>query len=157
VTPSAADRKSIRRLEKLAEAQAAADAAVVRNLMSTVEGRAWVWRFLGQCHIFSSSFTGEALSSAFREGERNVGQRLLNQVTDTCPDEYIQAMREANVHRALDERRSSPEPDGGDHRSVDEPDAADGGDAPDRDAAEDGGWNLIPNAELRSPAPEAGR
>ncbi len=112
---NAADRKDVRRREKEARQAASADEAVIRNLMSTIEGRAWAWRFLAGCHIFSTSFTGEALTSAFAEGERNVGQRFLNTITDTCPDAYIQAMREAHERSATSERRSSPEPDGGDH------------------------------------------
>ena len=124
---SAADRKSIRRREKQARIDAASSAAVIRNVMSTVEGRAWLWSFLSDCHIFSTSFTGDALTSAFAEGERNVGQRLLNTITSTCPDEYIQAMRESHVRSAIDERRSGPVDDGRDSGPVDsdDPDGAD--------------------------------
>lgn len=130
---NAADRKSIRRLEKQAAIDAAAHAEVTHNLMSTTQGRAWVWRWLSQCHVFTTTFSGSALHGAFAEGERNIGQLLLNEITSTCPDQFIQAMREANVRDATGERRSSPQPDGRDSRREAGGDASDPYDA-DRDS-----------------------
>src|SRR5580698_4706023 len=111
---NAADRKSIRAKEKQVKITEALHAAVIREVMSTTQGRAWIWSILSDCHIFHTTFTGDALSSAFSEGERNIGQRLLNTITDTCPDQYIQAMREHHERDTLGERRSSPEPNGRD-------------------------------------------
>ena len=111
---NAADRKSIRRKEKAAKLAEANRQAVVVSLMSTAFGREWVWDTLAQCHCFSTTFSGDALSSAFAEGERNVGLRLLSDILQACPDQYIQAQRESNERSSLDERRSSPESDGGD-------------------------------------------
>ena len=123
---NAADRKSIRRKEKAAKLAEANRHATITNLMSTSFGREWVWDILTQCHCFSTTFNGEALSSAFAEGERNVGLRLLSDILTACPDQYIQAQRESNERSSLDERRSSPEPDGGDTgsgtESSDDPD-----------------------------------
>ena len=116
MTISTADRKSVRRQEKQAEIRMAQRAAVVRDVMSTTQGREWIWFILSECHIFSTTFTGDALTSAFCEGERNIGQRILNTITDVCPDQYIQAMREAHERSISDttpERRSSPVADGG--------------------------------------------
>ena len=116
--PNAADRKSIRRLEKAAKLADEQRRAVITNLMSTAPGREWVWNILTQCHCFSTTFSGEALSGAFAEGERNVGLRLLSDVLTACPDQYIQAQRESNERSSLDERRSSAESDGGDSGPV---------------------------------------
>ena len=115
---NAADRKSIRRLEKAVKFADEQRRAVITSLMSTAPGREWVWNILTQCHCFSTTFNGEALSSAFAEGERNVGLRLLSDVLTACPDQYIQAQRESNERSSLDERRSSAESDGGDSGSV---------------------------------------
>jgi hypothetical protein len=116
---SAADRKSIRRLEKQAEVDAASRAGVIRNLMSTVDGRAWMWHQLSTAHIFASTFTPDPLITAFNEGQRAIGLAMLADILSTCPDQYIQAQREANVRSTTDERRSGPIDDRGDSGSDD--------------------------------------
>lgn len=62
---------------------------VLRTLMGTVEGRRYIWLRLWECHVFASTFTGEALKSAFLEGERNVGLQLYGKVAAACPNECI--------------------------------------------------------------------
>lgn len=111
---NAGDRKDIRRREKQAKIDDAQHAAVTREIMSTAQGRTWMWTQLSRCHVFDTTFTGEALTSAFNEGERNIGQQLLNEITSTCPDQFIQAMREAHERSTLSERRSGPQSDGRD-------------------------------------------
>jgi hypothetical protein len=112
--PNAADRKSVRRLEKAAKLAESNRRAVITQLMSTAPGREWVWDILAQCHCFATTFNGDALTSAFAEGERNVGLRLLADILAACPDQYIQAQRESNDRNSLNERRSSTESDGRD-------------------------------------------
>src|SRR2546421_147521 len=103
---NAADRKQIRRKEKAAKLADAQRREVITNLMSTSFGREWMWDVLAGCHCFATTFNGDALASAFAEGERNVGLRLLADILVACPDQYIQAMRESNDRNSLNERRS---------------------------------------------------
>ena len=114
---NAADRKSIRRKEKASKLAESNRRAVITSLMSTAFGREWIWDILASCHCFATTFSGDALTSAFAEGERNVGLRLLSDILTACPDQYIQAQRESNERSSLDERRSSPVSDGGDSGS----------------------------------------
>jgi hypothetical protein len=123
--PNAADRKSIRRLEKAAKLADAQRRQVITSLMSTSFGREWMWDVLSRCHCFSTTFNGDALASAFAEGQRAIGLSLLSDIMIACPDQYIQAQRESNDRDHLDERRSSTESDGGDSGSVDDVDPAD--------------------------------
>jgi hypothetical protein len=116
---NAADRKSIRRLEKQAKLADANRRAVITSLMSTAFGREWMWDVLAQCHCFATTFNGDALQSAFMEGQRAIGLAIISDIMLACPDQYIQAMRESNERSSLDERRSSPESDGRDSGSVD--------------------------------------
>jgi|SRR5882724_8576907 len=125
------DRKSIRRLEKQAAIVDAQRAAVIHNTMSTIEGRQWLWDVLATCHCFSSTFNGDALQSAFAEGQRSIGLAILADIMLACPDYYIQAMRESNerssiasARAATDERRRSEDLDWGDSRPVDPTDSA---------------------------------
>jgi hypothetical protein len=57
-------------------------------LMNQPRGRRLVWRLLSRAGIYRSSFTGEALSSAFNEGERNLGLRINALLTEHCPASY---------------------------------------------------------------------
>lgn len=133
---NAADRKSVRRAEKAAKVAQAAHDAVLANLMSTIQGRAWLWSWLEQCKIFQNPFNVDNRLEAFTLGEANIGRMLLAEIIRVCPEDYIQAMREANeranstTHRDSDEpatgERPGDEDDGRDNSGSDE--AAAGGD-----------------------------
>lgn len=132
---NAADRKDIRRAEKLAKLESTHDRETIVILMSTINGRSWMWRQLEQCHCFNDPFTGDALHEAYQKGERNFGLRLLSQINLYCPDQYIQMVREANErylsnNRDPDDAATSAEYSGGEEsgRVVEgrEPDAESG-------------------------------
>ena len=94
---NAANRKDVRRLEKQARVDERARLEVTKGLMASVGGRQWIYERLAECHVFASSFSLNAYEAAFKEGERNVGLQLLNDVMQADPDGYVQMMREANV------------------------------------------------------------
>ena len=121
---NAADRKDIRRLEKQARLADRQRQEVITSIMSTLAGRQWLWDKLSECHLFITTFNGDALQSAYMEGQRAVGLSMLSDIMIACPDQYIQAMRESNERSATNERRSSPQPDGGDSGSGDPDDAS---------------------------------
>lgn len=93
---NAADRKSIRKAEKTARLADRQRAEVIASIMSTTFGRQWIWDLLSQSHIFAATFTPDPLQTAFNEGERNVGLRLLSDIMTHCPGQYLQAQREQN-------------------------------------------------------------
>lgn len=69
---------------------------VVRELMSTTQGRAWLYQKLEECHIWTPSFVpADPYSTAFKEGERNIGARLLADIMDAAPDQYVAMVKEA--------------------------------------------------------------
>lgn len=112
---NAASRKDIRQAEKAAKLAEIRAREVTTELMSTPAGREWLWNNLAECHIFEQSFVpNDPLTSAFREGERAVGLRLLSVVMLHCPDQYVQAARESNERTASAERARSQNGDGGD-------------------------------------------
>jgi hypothetical protein len=85
----AAKRRSAGRKRKASE-------GVVYTIMSTQAGREWMRSILDSCHCFSTSFTGEALTMAFKEGERNIGLMLTAQIMKVSPDEFILMLKEHN-------------------------------------------------------------
>lgn len=129
---NAADRKSIRRREKAARLADVQRREVVTQLMSSAAGRQWLWDRLSDCHIFVTTFNGDPYQSAYMEGQRASGLSMLSDILAVCPDQYIQAMREANVRSTVDERRSSEESDRGDNRPDEDPVSASGPETVDR-------------------------
>jgi hypothetical protein len=96
----ASDEKQVQDRKSKLGRQAAADQQVVSNLVSTEPGRSWLYRFLESCHCFSLSFDPESdRISAFREGERNIGNRLLADLVKASPDTYVLMMKEKNDGR----------------------------------------------------------
>ena len=57
-------------------------------IMSTREGRAWMWDHLSVCGVFRTSFTPNSLEMSFNEGQRNVGLRVLNDLHEHAFKEY---------------------------------------------------------------------
>ena len=86
---------------KALEDQAQADARRARErddfrwLMGHAQGRRIVWRYLASCGVFHSSFSTEALVMAKKEGRREVGLQLLDDVMTHTPLAYPKMMEEA--------------------------------------------------------------
>ena len=117
---NAGDRKHIRQQEKASKQAEASAGEVIRSLMSTITGRAWMYGRLESAHIFSASFSTDPHLTAFREGERNQGLMLLNDIMRHCPDAYILMTREANDRYSASERTRSPDGDGRDSEPSDD-------------------------------------
>lgn len=65
----------------------------VKLIMSSREGRRFVWRLLEMCGVYRSSFTGNS-ETFFREGQRNIGLMLLADVHEHCPDGFLTMLKE---------------------------------------------------------------
>ena len=111
----ASNRKDIRKAEKDAKLSETMRLDYLKAAMSTMQGRAWYYDFLENCHCFNDPFTGNPLTEAYRKGERNVGLRVFSDIITHCPDEYLLMVREENGRRierdinrdtAVDEQRS---------------------------------------------------
>ena len=110
---NASDRRSIREAEKAAKVAEANRRAVVVALMDQQLGREYIWTLLSEAGIFTQVFSTDPLILAFNEGRRSMGLRLLDDVTTFTPDQFIQAMREANGRRTVDNASRSPEAERG--------------------------------------------
>lgn len=75
----------------------------VRYLLDSKQGRRFLWRYLEQCGIFRTSFTGNS-QTFFNEGKRNIGLMLMSDITEANPERYLDMMREA---KERDDARSS--------------------------------------------------
>lgn len=93
----AGDARSVKEHVRKAKVSAAGRTRLVRQIMSSVEGRVWIWEILSRCHIYSTSFSTNALSMAFQEGERNIGLMINAEVTAKPLYELYQQMVKENT------------------------------------------------------------
>jgi hypothetical protein len=70
------------------------DANTLKAFLGTPHGRAWMYRLLVSCHIYQTSFDGDPMRMAFREGERNIGLRLLAESQNADPDLFALMLKE---------------------------------------------------------------
>lgn len=70
---------------------------VVASIMSSPEGRAWMYDLLGlQCHIFSENPMRETPERNGRfEGERGIGLRVLAEIMTAAPEMFWKMRSEA--------------------------------------------------------------
>jgi hypothetical protein len=86
--------KAKNRRMRRAEAQKQAD---VKALWSTDVGRRYLWELMSLSGLNKNPFTGRASMTDFACGEMNMGQRILADALEACPDLYIKAMNEAKA------------------------------------------------------------
>jgi|GEM_PF-970952 len=67
-----------------------------KKLIGTYEGRAFVWRILEKCEVYQTTFTGDALTSAFKEGKRFIGLAVMGEVFTASPVVYRLMQDEAD-------------------------------------------------------------
>lgn len=111
MTYNAAQVKQVRKLEKLAAQAKERHDEVIKNIMSTTAGRAWMFDRLSTCHIFDSSFSNDSLRMAFAEGERNIGLKDLAHIVTICPDLYLLMQQEAKQQESVTTVREESEQD----------------------------------------------
>jgi len=64
-------------------------------VMSDARGRRFVWRLMRDAGVFRSTFApGDALTSAFNEGNRQNGLALMNEVLAVCPEHWLNMVKE---------------------------------------------------------------
>ena len=61
----------------------------LRKLMSDVEGRAWMFGLLSTTGFACSSFSHDALTMAFKEGQRQIGLLLVAEINRLNPEFYV--------------------------------------------------------------------
>lgn len=73
-------------------------AAGLKHLMSAQTGRAWAWKFLGDCGMFQTSVNlshpNPTAFTFFREGNRNVATKLWGDLQEACIEETALMQRE---------------------------------------------------------------
>lgn len=67
----------------------------LRKVLAIPEGRRYIWKLWGLTGVFRSSYTPkDANMTAFREGQRDVGLALLQDINDASPTALSQMRSE---------------------------------------------------------------
>lgn len=91
---NAADPKQVKNSKERAELLREQELRDFGVIVSTREGRRYVWNLLKRCHIFTTSWEPSA-KIHFNEGERNVGLRILTDINEANPAAYAVMQSEA--------------------------------------------------------------
>ena len=91
---NAADEKQVKKADKKEKMIDSRNLEDMKFILQTVQGRRFIWRYLGLCGVFKSSFTGNS-ETFLNEGKRLVGLTLLNDINEADPDSYTRMMKEA--------------------------------------------------------------
>jgi len=69
-------------------------------LMSDKRGRRIVWSLLSEAGVFKTSYVPgmDAMQTAFAEGGRNQGVKLMARIMEHCPDRFSEMQKEAQNH-----------------------------------------------------------
>lgn len=82
-----------RREEHLALVRAQRERDDFKWVVSTEQGRRFLWDLLAFTGVYRSSFTGNS-QTFFNEGRRDVGLRLLGQINEHEPEAYVTMLKE---------------------------------------------------------------
>lgn len=87
----------------------------VRGLLSSVEGRSYLWWLLEITRYGVNPFAADAERTAFNCGEYNVGLQILAHILEVDPAGFIRLQQEK---QDAARSRSKPEPDDADNASA---------------------------------------
>ena len=70
----------------------------LKAILDMPGGRRFLWKLLEECGVYKISFIGEPYQTAFNEGKRQIGLRLIEDIFDAYPHAYT-GMRVEATHR----------------------------------------------------------
>lgn len=86
---------SVKEKEKRAKIHAERKLNGLKQIMSSSDGRAWMWGYLSSCGLFAVDFTGHANRDAFSSGMRNAGMPIFADIQRYCMSEYLLMVKES--------------------------------------------------------------
>jgi hypothetical protein len=111
---NAADPEQVKGARRAERDQAEVERQDMLVLLGIPEARRYLWRLMAFCHVFETVWPGTMAD--FENGERNVGLRVLTEITDAQPDALIKMMVEAKADEMAEldyaaSKRRKKEPD----------------------------------------------
>jgi len=97
-----ADRKAVDKSAKRAKNVREREILDVGAILSTAEGRRFIWRLLGHCGVSESVMAADSLIY-YNAGKQDVGHFLMAEIMAANPQSYITMMKEHDVDSKISE------------------------------------------------------
>jgi hypothetical protein len=94
IVANAADVRQVKEAKKRVSKKDELLRADLKVVLSTVQGRRLVWRWLSECHTFRSVFSTDTATMAYLAGQQDIGHRMMAEIAQAHPDAYIEMMVE---------------------------------------------------------------
>ena len=91
---NAADESGVKAQAESEERRAQRDLDGLRYVLATKDGRRFLWNLVTECGVFVCSFDGSS-RTFFREGERNVGLKIIARLNAADPNWYGTMVKES--------------------------------------------------------------
>jgi hypothetical protein len=89
------DEESLqKKIEQQEKNENAYSSICLKEVMSTVHGRHFMWEILSDCGIYLDNFSPDPYVHARASGSRRIGLRLLQRVLAECPGAHEQMFAE---------------------------------------------------------------
>lgn len=75
----------------------------LKAIMNTVQGSRFILRLLRITGPYQSRFHADARVHAFMDGERNFGCRIVADLLEACPEQYVRLIADAKINQAAKE------------------------------------------------------
>lgn len=83
-----ADATAVKEKGQKARSRAQRDIDDMATILSDIRGRRFIWRYLQECGVFKTSFNNSGSVTAFNEGMRNIGLKLLAEIMEADSEAY---------------------------------------------------------------------
>ncbi len=90
---NAASEKQVKNAERKVRSIEVKASDDLRAVLSSPNGRRFIWRLLKDCKIYEESFTGNS-TTFYNEGRRSVGLKILDSVMKADVDMYLKMQLE---------------------------------------------------------------
>ena len=79
----------------------------VRDLMNTVAGSRFILRLISITGPYRSTFNPDQSTMSFLEGNRNFGCRIVSDLLEACPEQYVRLIAEAKINQQAKENNDA--------------------------------------------------
>lgn len=89
-----ADKEQIKDATRKEKDRRKEEVADLKFILSTVQGKRFLWRLLEQCKTFESVFSPESMRMSYSAGRQDLGHYLMAEIMDAEPEAFIEMMKQ---------------------------------------------------------------
>jgi hypothetical protein len=93
-TPDTSDPGEVNKQRKKYARKRSDRLRFIEAAMQHEEGRAWFYDILVFCRVFQGPWDDDPYRTSFLCGQQNVGLRILADIQDAAPDNYLKMIKE---------------------------------------------------------------